>query len=59
MEGVWGNSENVSALSAAVHLLLCPSKIFRHGNKNTLFLAMAYSALFKNAFKALDLFLNK
>jgi hypothetical protein len=29
-----------------IHLLLCPSKIFRHGNKNTLFLVMVYSALF-------------
>jgi hypothetical protein len=30
----------------------CPSKIFRHGNKNTLFLCRVYSALFKNAFQA-------
>ncbi len=40
-----------------VHLLLCPSKIFRHGNKNTLFLVMIYSAIFYNVFKALNLFL--
>ncbi len=31
-----------------IHLLLCPSKIFRHGNKKTLFLVMVYSALFYN-----------
>jgi hypothetical protein len=49
--GERGNSENVSALSARaytktwlvwwlhrVHMLLCPSKNFRHGNKNTHFL---------------------
>ncbi len=35
-----------------VHLLLCPSKIFRHENKNTLFLVMVYLALFNNVFKA-------
>jgi hypothetical protein len=39
-----------------VHLLLCPSKIFRHGNKNTLFLVMVYSALFSYVFKAFYLF---
>ncbi len=38
-----------------VHLLLCASKIFRHGNKNTLFLVMVYLTLFYNVFKALNL----
>jgi hypothetical protein len=42
-----------------VHLLLCPSKILRHGNKNTLFLGMENLVLFYNVFKALNLFLNK
>jgi hypothetical protein len=32
------------------------TKIFRHGNKNTLFLVMIYSALFNYVFKALKLF---
>ncbi len=38
-----------------VHLLVCPSKIFRRGNKKTLFLVMVYSALFNNVCKALNL----
>jgi hypothetical protein len=42
-----------------VHLLPCLSKIFRHGNKYTLFLVKVYSALFNNAFKDLNLFLIK
>ncbi len=42
--------------SYTVHLLLCPSNFFRHGNKNTLFLVMVYSALFNDSFKALNLF---
>jgi hypothetical protein len=33
-------------------MLLCPSKVFRHGNKNTLSLVMVYSKLFNNVFKA-------
>jgi hypothetical protein len=37
----------------------CLSKIFRHGNKNTLSLVMLYSALFNNVIQALNLFLNK
>jgi hypothetical protein len=56
-EGERGNSENVSlplsagayntvhhnlACDGYIHLLLCPSKIFRHGNKNTL--VSAYSS---------------
>ncbi len=41
-----------------VHLLLYLIKIFRQGNKNTLFLVMVYSVLF-NIFKAMNLFLNK
>ncbi len=32
---------------------------FRHGNKNTLFSYLVYSALFNNLFKAFNLFLNK
>ncbi len=43
----------------SVHLLLCPSKIFRHGNKKILFLVMVYSALLNNVCKALNLLLNK
>ncbi len=39
--------------------MLCPSKIFEHGNKNTLSLVMVYSALFNNVSKAFILFLNK
>ncbi len=35
--------------------MLCKSKIYRHGNENTLSLVMVYSALFKNVFKALPL----
>jgi hypothetical protein len=69
-DGERGNSENVSALSAGentktllvmvtyrIHLLVCPSKIFRHENKNmhTLFLFMVCSALFNYVFKALNL----
>ncbi len=42
-----------------VHLLLYPSKIFRHGNKNTLFLVMVHSALFNYVFKAFKLFWSK
>ncbi len=40
-----------------VHLLRCPSKIFRHWNKKTILLVMVYSAQFNNVFKALNLFL--
>ncbi len=40
-------------------LLLCPSKIFRHANKNTRSLVMVYLALFNNIFQALNFFLNK
>jgi hypothetical protein len=36
--------------------LMCSSKIFRHGNKNTIFLVMVYSAPFTFVFKALNLF---
>ncbi len=36
-------------------MLLCPSKIFRHGNKKTLSLVMVYSALFNNVCKTLYL----
>jgi hypothetical protein len=39
--------------------MLCPRKIFRHGNKNTLSLVMVYSVLFNNVFKALNFFWNK
>ncbi len=48
-------------LERTVHLLLCPSKIFRHGNKNTASLVMVYSALFYSIYvtKAFILFLNK
>ncbi len=42
-----------------VHLLLCPSKIVRHEDENTLFLDMVYSVLFYNVVKALNLYLNK
>jgi hypothetical protein len=42
-----------------VHLLLCPSKIFWYGNKNTLSLVLVFSVIFNNVFKALNLFLNK
>jgi hypothetical protein len=54
-KGERGNSGNFSALSAgaytttwlmmvtySVHLLLCPSKIFRQENKNTLFSLLWY-----------------
>jgi hypothetical protein len=37
-------------------LWLCPSKSFRHRNKNTPFLVMVYLALFNYIFKALYLF---
>ncbi len=41
-----------------VHLLLCPSKIYRHWNKNTFLILMVYSVLFNNVLK-LNLFLYK
>ncbi len=73
VKGERGNSENVSVVSAGaytttwlmvwwlhrVRLLLCPSNIFRHGNKNTLFLVMIYSAQFNHEYKASNLFLGK
>jgi hypothetical protein len=40
-------------------VFLCPSKILRHGNKNTLSLVMVCSALLNSVFKAFHLFLNK
>jgi hypothetical protein len=40
-------------------LLLCTSQIFRHGNNITLSLDMVYLELLNNAFKALNLILNK
>jgi hypothetical protein len=40
-------------------MLLCPSKVFRHGNKNTLSVVMVYSTLFNNVFKAYSSFKNK
>ncbi len=40
-------------------LLLCPGKVFRHANKNSLSLFMGYLVIFNNMFKALNLFLNK
>jgi hypothetical protein len=46
-------------VTLAPPLLLCPSKIFRQGNKITLSLVMVYSALFSNVFKALKLVLYK
>ncbi len=42
-----------------VHLLVCPSKIFRHGNKKTIFFVMVYAVLFNNVCKALNLLLKK
>ncbi len=40
-------------------LLLCTSQIFRHGINITLSLDMVYLELLNNAFKALNLILNK
>jgi hypothetical protein len=44
-------SNTSSSFVSSIHSL-----VFRHGNKNTLFLVMLYSSLFNYVFKALSLF---
>ncbi len=63
MEGERENIENVSALSAGVYTttwlmmvtlslpVVCISKIFRHGNKNTPLLVVVHSPLFNGTWQ--------
>jgi hypothetical protein len=57
--GAYTTTWLVTGTYSRIHLLMCPSKIFRHGNKNTLSLVLVHSALFNNVCKAFILFLNK
>ncbi len=55
------NRRSFSALSAGVWLVMVTLSppVFWQGNKNTLSLVFAYSALFHDVFKELNLFLSK